>query len=87
MVLFPSGDLLMRIRNQHLLKRPWLFPVYTLIGGAIGLLSVTSGLSVAMRGAIFVVCISLMNVWFFIALRLTRRNATRAEGEPSKLFS
>ncbi len=27
----------MKIRNQQFLKRPWLFTIYTIIGGALGM--------------------------------------------------
>jgi hypothetical protein len=39
----------MIIKNQILLKRPWAFPVFTVIGGAIGVIGPASDLSLKAR--------------------------------------
>lgn len=64
----------MRIRNQVLLKRPWLFPLYTVGGAFTGLLLTNKkGLSVITLASIFIVVISVLNVWFFVTLRRQSR--------------
>jgi len=74
----------MIIRNQSLLRRPWLFPVYTVLGVLIGLyfggdaVRVLNNLTVILIG---VACIAALNVWFFASLRQTLRELKRVPVE------
>jgi hypothetical protein len=64
----------MTVRNPSLLKRPWLFPIYTVIGGVLGL--VFGGPKVISTAVIIValVIIALLNAWFFVSLKQTTRD-------------
>lgn len=64
----------MRIRNQSLLKRPWLFPICTVTGVFVGLfVEGTKGLSAPTIIFVLVgICIA-PNIWFFVSLRQTQR--------------
>jgi len=74
--------LLIRIRNPQFLKRPWLFALYTVIGGAwpiyfagpkaqnIEVISVAAGF------------VAVLNLWFYLSLRQTLRDQERADSEP-----
>src|ERR1017187_7042060 len=59
----------MRIRNQVLLKRPWLFPVFTVSGAFFGLLNRPQNLGPVAIASIFVGVVAVINVWFFVARR------------------
>jgi hypothetical protein len=67
----------MIVRNQLFLRRPWLVPVYSIIGAGVGLwyanapltlftLSLASGLVIA------------ISAWFFWSLKQTRENQKRS---------
>lgn len=64
----------MKVKNPSLLRRPWLFPIYTLIGGALGL--IFGGPKVISAGVIIVALavIALLNAWFFVSLKQTTRD-------------
>jgi uncharacterized membrane protein AbrB (regulator of aidB expression) len=62
-----------RIRNQIFLKRPWLFPIFSVIGGCIGLFNRPKELSNTAVMSIFLVVIIVINTWFFISLWRTTR--------------
>jgi hypothetical protein len=62
-----------KIRNQLFLKRPWLFPILTVLGGAIPLFNKRKELSFTLEVSLFLVVIIVINAWFFISLRRTTR--------------
>jgi hypothetical protein len=62
----------MKIRNPHLLKKPWLFPICTALGAALGLFEGgTHGLSIITLALILIGTGAAVNAWFFISLRKT----------------
>jgi hypothetical protein len=62
----------MTIRNQHLLKRPWLFPIFTTLGAVLGVFEGgTHGLSVMTLALILIGTFAVVNTWFFISLSKT----------------
>lgn len=65
----------MIIRNQVLLKQPWLWPVCTLTGSAYIFVE-DSGLSAMAKLAIYFGTVCVSNIWFFSSLRQTQRNRT-----------
>jgi len=74
----------MKIRNQSLLRRPWLFPVYTLLGVPLGLYLGGDAVKVLNYPTvifIFVGCIAALNVWFFASLKQTLRDQKRVPVE------
>lgn len=63
----------MKIRNQHFLKRPWLFPICTALGATLGIFEGgTHGHSVTTLTLILVGIVAAINAWFFLSLRKTR---------------
>jgi hypothetical protein len=74
----------MKIRNQVLLRLPWLFSACTIIGVPLGLylsgdaLKVLSKLTLILIG---VGCIAALNLWFFVSLRQTTRDQKRVPAE------
>jgi hypothetical protein len=69
----------MKIRNQQLLKRPWLFTIYTAVGG---LLPLYLGGPAAQTAEVILVAVgvlAVLNVWFFVSLRQTLREEKRTE--------
>lgn len=69
----------MKIRNQLLLKRPWLFPIYAVIGAVRGLYFGGPRIFSVEVVAIAVGVIAVLNLWFFVSLTRTPRDLKRAE--------
>jgi len=66
--------LLIKIKNQALLKWPWFFTVCTLIGGTYPLyLAGPSGRTPPVI-AVIVLVVGLINLWFYLSLRKTLRD-------------
>jgi hypothetical protein len=74
----------MIIRNQALLKWPWLLPVSTAIGAAYVFLK-DSGLSFVAKLAIYFGTVAAINLWFFSSLKQTRRSLTDGPRPGDKL--
>jgi hypothetical protein len=79
----------MKIRNPHLLKRPWLFPICTALGAVLGIFEGgTHGLSVMTLALILIGTFAGVNAWFFISLRETiadqPANIADANAEPTR---
>ena len=68
----------MTIRNQALIKRPWLFPVCSIIGCSVVFFQ-SNNLSTTATAAIYVGVIALMNTLFFVALKQTLRKPKTTE--------
>ncbi len=62
----------MLIKNQALLKRPWIFTLATAGGALIGFVQ-TGDFDFALRIAGTVGAFILLNVWFFLTWRRTKR--------------
>lgn len=74
----------MIIRNQALLRWPWLLPVCSLIGAAYIFLK-DNGLSFVVKLAIFFGTVAAINLWFFSSLKQTRRSLTDSAKPGDKL--
>ena len=69
----------MKIKNQLFLKKPWLFPILSVIGVALALLTNSGeGLSLQTKVAIGGAVILSANVWFFWALAGRKRGLRMA---------
>lgn len=66
--------LLMKIRNPQFLKRPWLFTLYTFIGGAWPIYFAGPKAQNADVIGIAVAVVALINLWFYLSLRKTLRD-------------
>jgi hypothetical protein len=75
----------MIIRNQVLIKWPWLLPVCSLIGAAYVFLQ-ANGLSFVVKVAVYVGTEAAINLWFFSSLKQTRSALTKnsAPGKQSQ---
>ena len=69
----------MKIRNQQFLKRPWLFTIYTVIGGLLPLYFAGPAAQTAEVIVVAVGVVALLNVWFFVSLSQTLRDQKRPE--------
>jgi hypothetical protein len=69
----------MKIGNQMFLKRPWLFTIYTIIGGGLFLYF---GGPQTQNAAVVVVAagvVTVINIWFFVSLKQTLRDQKRTQ--------
>jgi hypothetical protein len=64
----------MKVRNQQLLKRPWLFSIYTIIGGALTIYFAAPPAQNTDVIAVAVGVVAVINIWFFVSLRQTLRS-------------
>jgi hypothetical protein len=74
----------MKVRNQSLLQRPWLFPIYTVLGVPLGLYLSGGAVKVLGNATVILIgvgCVAALNAWFFISLRQTLRDQNRVPGE------
>ena len=74
----------MKIRNQSLLRRPWLFPIYTVLGVPLGLYLSRDAVKVLNNATVILIgvgCVAAINVWFFASLRQTLRDQKRVPVE------
>jgi hypothetical protein len=73
-ICFLAAMLLVKVTNQQFLKRPWLFAIYTVMGGAWLIYfggPKAQGIEVI---AIAVSVVAVVNVWFYLSLRQTLRD-------------
>jgi hypothetical protein len=66
----------MIVRNQLFLKYPWLVPIYSVIGAAVGIWSAGAILNwpvLIIAGSVVVI----VNAWFFYSLKQTRASQNR----------
>ena len=62
----------MLVKNQMLLKRPWLFALLTAVGVSIAAYRLEDvGFPLRIVGP--AIAFALVNLWFFLALRRTRK--------------
>ncbi len=59
----------MKMGNQQFLKRPWLFSIYTIIGGAVPIYFGGPSAQNTDVIAIVVGIVAIINIWFFLTLR------------------
>ena len=72
-----EGDEALKVTNPQFLKRPWLFALYTVIGGALPVYfgrPVTLDLGVI---AIIAGVVAALNVWFYVLLKHTLNEQKR----------
>jgi hypothetical protein len=64
---------LIKIKNQNLIKYPWLFALSTVIGGAYPLYFGGPAAQTPGVIAIAAVVVAVLNIWFYLSLRKTLR--------------
>lgn len=65
---------LLTVKNQSLIKRPWLFSACTVIGGAYPLYFGGPAAQTPETIAIAALVVVALNVWFYLSLRKTLRD-------------
>jgi hypothetical protein len=69
----------MIVRNQLFLTRPWLVPIYSIIGAGLGLWFASPGGVSVIALAIAAGVVSAVNMWFFWSLKQTREIQKRSK--------
>lgn len=70
-----------KIKNQQFLKRPWLFALYTVIGGAWPIYFAGPKAQNIEVISVAVGVVAVLNLWFYLSLRQTLRDQERADSE------
>jgi hypothetical protein len=74
MLLEHLAMLLIKVKNPQFLKRPWLFTISTLIGGAWPIYSAGQKAQNIEVIGLVVVVVAVINLWFYLSLRKTVRD-------------
>ena len=73
--------LLMKVTNPQFLKRPWLFTIYSLIGGAWPIyFAGPKAQSIEVIG-LLVAVVAIINLWFYLSLRKTIQDQEHSRSE------
>jgi hypothetical protein len=74
--------LLVKVKNPQFLRRPWLFTIYTLIGGAWPIyIAGPKAQNIDVIG-LAVAVVAVINLWFYLSLRKTIKDQERS-GNPN----
>jgi NADH:ubiquinone oxidoreductase subunit 6 (subunit J) len=72
----------MKIRNQALIKRPWIWPVCTTIGAALIFVQ-GANISLTTKVEIFSGVVVVLNAFFFVVLKHTLREVRTRQNPDS----